>query len=157
MELAADRVALVQAGLERLAEQRGDITQAVLDRYYAEQAGARESFVHHGEGDLHGLEARMVSESIYLLLRWVEEPAAVRIDQASTIVHHNDTLKVGPRWYMGLVDAVLAIVLETVPEEAKQERATWMAIRSEIAAFIDSLRPEFLFAIDPPGLGQNGG
>ena len=99
----------------------------------------------------------MVSESIYLLLRWVEEPAAVRIDQASTIVHHNDTLKVGPRWYMGLVDAVLAIVLETVPEEAKQERATWMAIRSEIAAFIDSLRPEFLFAIDPPGFGQNGG
>ena len=157
MELAADRVALVQAGLERLAEQRGDITQAVLDRYYAEQAGARESFVHHGEGDLHGLEARMVSESIYLLLRWVEEPAAVRIDQASTIVHHNDTLKVGPRWYMGLVDAVLAIVLETVPEEAKQERATWMAIRSEIAAFIDSLRPELLFAIDPPGCGQNGG
>lgn len=155
MGSSADRVALVQAGLERLAEQRGDITQAVLDRYYAEQAGARESFLHHGEGDLHGLEARMVSESIYLLLRWVEEPAAVRIDQASTIVHHNDTLKVGPRWYMGLIDAVLAIVLETVPTGATHERETWQGIRSEIAAFIDGLRSEFLFAIDPPGFVHN--
>ena len=98
----------------------------------------------------------MVSESIYLLLRWVEEPAAVRIDQASTIVHHNDTLKVGPRWYMGLIDAVVAIVLETVPAQASPEREAWLAIRSEIAAFVDSLRSEFLFAIDPPGFDEIG-
>ena len=93
----------------------------------------------------------MVSESVYLLLRCVEEPVAARIDQATTIVHHNDTLDVGPRWYMGLIDAVLDILLEAA-EERPEELATWQAIRTEIARFIDSLRPEFLHTLDPQPL-----
>ena len=111
---AGDRLEVVHRGLERLAEERGDITQEVLERYYSDQPGARESFRQHGLNDVHGLEARMVEESVYLLLRWVEDPPATKIDQATTIVHHNDTLAVGPRWYMCLIDAVLAILLETV-------------------------------------------
>lgn len=147
MDAAIDRSALVRKGLERLAEERGDITAEALERYYASEPGARQSFERHGLGDVAGLEARMVSESVYLLLRWVEEPAAVRIDQASTIVHHNDTLDIGPRWYMGLIDAVLDILLEDT-ETRPEEHATWQAIRTEIARFIDSLRPEFLHTID---------
>ena len=147
MNATIDRAALVRAGLERLAEERGDITAEVLERYYAKLPDARQSFERHGLNDVSGLEARMVSESVYLLLRWVDEPVAVRIDQASTIVHHNDTLDIGPRWYMGMVDAVLEILLEA-SRERREEHAVWQAIRIEIARFIDSLRPEFLHAID---------
>jgi hypothetical protein len=151
MDATIDREALVREGLERLAEERGDITAEVLERYYAAQPDARQSFERHGLNDIAGLEARMVSESVYLLLRWVEEPNAVKIDQATTIVHHNDTLDIGPRWYMGLVDAVLDILVEAASDKP-EERAVWQAIRSEIARFIDSLRPEFLRTIDPQPL-----
>ena len=147
MNETIDRKALVHEGLNRLAEERGDITAEVLERYYASQPAARQSFERHGLNDVAGLEARMVSESVYLLLRWVEEPAAARIDQATTIVHHNDTLDIGPRWYMGLIDAVLDILLEAANEKPG-EHAAWLAIRAEIARFIDSLRPEFLHTID---------
>lgn len=151
MDETIDRGVLVHEGLERLARERGDITAEVMERYYAASPDARQSFERHGLNDVYGLEARMVSESIYLLLRWVEEPVAVRIDQASTIVHHNDTLDIGPRWYMGLIDAVLDILLEAA-EERPKEHATWRAMRTEIARFIDGLRPEFLQTIDPEPL-----
>ncbi len=147
MDAPIDRATLVRERLERLAEERGDITAEVLERYYAAQPDARQSFERHGLSDIAGLEARMVSETVYLLLRWVEEPGAVKIDQATTIVHHNDTLDIGPRWYMGLVDAVIDILLEAAVDRP-DERAAWRAIRSEIARFIDSLRPEFLHTID---------
>jgi hypothetical protein len=147
MDATIDREALVRESLKRLADERGDITAEVLDRYYRAQPDARGSFERHGLNDIPGLEARMVSESVYLLLRWVEEPVAARIDQATTIVHHNDALDIGPRWYMGLIDAVLDILLEAA-EERPEELATWQAIRTEIARFIDSLRPEFLHTLD---------
>jgi hypothetical protein len=151
MDATIDRGALVREGLDRLAQERGDITAEVLDRYYTAQPDARQSFERHGLNDIAGLEARMVSESVFLLLRWVEEPVAARIDQATTIVHHNDTLDIGPRWYMGMVDAVLEILIEAAGGRP-EERAAWQAIRSEIARFIDSLRPEFLHTIDPQPL-----
>jgi hypothetical protein len=154
MDATIDREALVRESLERLADERGDITAEVLERYYRAQPDARQSFERHGLNDTSGLEARMVSESVYLLLRWVEEPLAAQIDQATTIVHHNDTLDIGPRWYMGLVDAVLEILLEAA-ENRPAEQAAWQDIRSEIARFIDSLRPEFLHTLDPkPLLGS---
>ena len=49
---------------------------------------------------------------------------------------------------MGLVDAALEVLLETVPPEAVDEQAMWQELRREIALFIDSLRPEFLRTID---------
>jgi hypothetical protein len=143
-----DRAALAHASLERLAEERGDITADVLSRYYAAQPDARQSFERHGLSDVSGLESRMVSESVFLLLRWVDEPFAAKIDQATTIVHHNDTLDIGPRWYMGLVDAVLDVLLEAAGERP-EEQEMWRSIRGEIARFIDSLRPEFMRTIDP--------
>jgi hypothetical protein len=147
MDAPIDRAALVRESLERLAEERGDITAEVLERYYTAQPDARQSFERHGLGDIASLEARMVSESVYLMLRWVEEPGAAKIDQATTIVHHNDTLGIGPRWYMGLIDAVVDILLEAAADQP-DERAVWQTIRREIACFIDSLQPEFLHTID---------
>jgi hypothetical protein len=148
----AERVELAHAGLERLAAERGDVTAEVIARYYAAHPGARASFERHGLDDVAGLEARMVAETVYLLLRWTEDPRATMIDQGSTIVHHNDTLEVGPRWYIGLVDAALDVLLETVPVAALDERAMWADVREEIARFVDSLRPEFMRTIDPEPL-----
>jgi hypothetical protein len=142
------RTRLGLAGLERLAEERGDITAEALERYYVRMPEARRSFEYHGLDDVAGLEARMVSETVFLLLRWIEDRSATMIDQGSTIVHHNDALEIGPRWYMGLVDAVLEVLLETIPAGAEAERRLWSDVRGEIAVFVDSLRHEFVRIVD---------
>lgn len=151
MSRATDRALLVQSTLQRLADQRGDVTAEVLERYYRRMPDARASFEHHGLGDRAGLEARMVTESVFLLMKWTEDPRAAEIDQGTTIVHHNDVLEIGPRWYMGLIDAVIEIVVETLPAQARDERVIWRDLRQEIAGFIDGLRPEFMRpSRDPP-------
>lgn len=138
------RIALAETSLERLAETRGDVTEPVLAAYYARYPDARASFEHHGLGQTAELEGRMVAESLYLLLRWVEDPAAARIDHGTAIVHHNDTLLVPPHWYLGLIDAALEVLLANIPEAAAGERALWLEVRGQFAAFVDSLRGEFL-------------
>jgi hypothetical protein len=142
--VARDRSALAQRSLERLAEIGGDITEPVLEAYYREHPGARASFVHHGLGETAKLEGRMVAESLYLLLTWTENEAAARIDHGSAIVHHNDTMQIPPHWYLGMVDAVLEVLLATIPAEARDERAMWREVRGEFARFVQSLRAEFV-------------
>lgn len=137
------RAALAERSMERLVEKLGDITRPVLESYYQRHPGTRESFVEHGMGDTTELEGRMVTAAAFMLLQWAEDPFSTRIAQGTTISHHHDTLLVGPQWYLGLFDAVLDVLLPTIPDEAEEERSMWLEIRSEIAAYIESVRPEF--------------
>ena len=137
------KVDLAIASMERLAEQKGDITAEVLDLYYARFPDARDSFEYHGCGNTAELEGRMVNTAAFYLLEWAENASGVFIQQGTTIPHHHDTLLVGPQWYMGLIDAVLVVLLETIPAECSDEREMWLKIRSEIATMIEGFRPEF--------------
>lgn len=138
-----DRAALAERSMERLVEQVGDITGPVLDIYYARHPGTRQSFVHHGMGDTAELEGRMVTATAFMLLQWASDPYSTRIEQGTTIVHHNDTLVIGPQWYVGLVDAVLQVLHETIPPEADDERSVWQEVRREIVQFVETVRAEF--------------
>jgi len=141
--MAQDRIELATGSLTRLAEQRGDVTRPVIEAFYRHHPDARASFEHHGLGQTAELEGRMVAESVFLLLQWVEDPATARIDQGTAIVHHNDTLLIPPRWYLGLVDAALEVLFETLPVDAGDELALWLAVRGEYADFVEGLRSEF--------------
>lgn len=138
-----DRGALAELGFTRLAGAKGDITAEVIERYYRACPDARASFIHHGLGNAPELEGRMVSETAFLLMRWAADPSAAKIEQGTTICHHQDTLEVGPQWYIGLIDAVLETLLECIPAEAGDELAMWIEVRSEISDFIESIRHEF--------------
>ena len=139
-----DRLALAERSLERLADERGDVTGEVLAAYYARHPDARASFEHHGLGHTQLLEARMVSESLFLLLQWIESPSTARIDHGTAIPHHNDTMQVPPHWYLGLVDAALEVLLDSIPSDSGDEIAMWLAVREEFAGFVESLRNDFL-------------
>lgn len=139
----SDRAALAETSFARLAEEKGDITQQVIEQYYRACSGTRESFEHHGLDNVPELEGRMVTETAFLLMHWAADPAATRVEQGTTICHHQDTLEVGPHWYIGLIDEVLTVLFETIPVDADDERVMWRTIRAEIAAFIESVRPEF--------------
>lgn len=138
------RAELAERSLTRLAEQRGDVTAPILETYYTHHPDARASFEHHGLGQTAELEGRMVAESLFLLLTWVEDPATARIDHGTAIVHHNDTLHVTPHWYLGMVDASLEVLLESVPPDCTDELALWHEVRASFAAFVESLRSEFI-------------
>jgi len=135
---------IAERSLERLSLECGDVTAEVMKRFYRAFPDARASFIHHGLSDVAGLEGRMVAESAFLLLQWSESPQTARIDHGTAVPHHNDTLKVGPHWYLGMVDAFLSLLYETIPAEAPEERNHWENIRSEIVTFFDALRDEFL-------------
>lgn len=139
----ADNFELAIASMERFAEQKGDITVEALELYYARFPEARASFEYHGCGHTAELEGRMVNTVAFYLLEWIENPSGVFIEQGATIPHHHDTLLVGPQWYMGLIDAVLVILLETIPSGHGEEREMWLKTRSEIARMIEGFRPEF--------------
>jgi len=53
-------------------------------------------------------------------------------------------LHITPHWYLGLVDAALEVLLETVPPDCTDELALWREVRSSFAAFVESLRCEFI-------------
>ena len=142
MDLAA-RAEMAEASFDRLASERGDITTEVLSRYYARHPGARASFERHGLGNTAELEGRMVSSTAFLIMSWAEDPFGTRIAQGTTIVHHQDTLEVGPRLYMGLIDAVFEVLFETIPRANADEFAMWQQVRAEFAEFYESVRPEF--------------
>jgi len=142
--VTVDRSTLAERSFERLAEQQGDITQGVIDNYYRDNPGTRESFDFHGLGNRPDLEGRMVAETVFMLMQWAVDPAGTKISQGTTICHHQDTLHVGPHWYIGLIDAVLAALWTSIPQDAQDERDMWVEIRAEIAAFIESLRAEFI-------------
>lgn len=139
----SERAALAEASFERMAEAKGDITRAVIERYYRMLPDARASFEHHGLGNTAELEGRMVTETAFLLIKWAENPQVAKVEQGTTIVHHQDTLVVGPHWYMGLIDAVLGELFDTIPADAGNERQLWLQIRREIAEFVESVRCEF--------------
>ncbi|TNE59809.1 MAG: hypothetical protein EP341_01905 [Sphingomonadales bacterium] len=139
-----DRSMLAERSFERLAEIKGDITQAVLETYYRAHPDARASFEHHGLGNTAELEGRMVAETVFLLMQWAANPRNAQIEQGTTICHHHDTMEIGPRWYLGLIDAVLSELLDSIPATERDEVRVWESIRSEIAEFITSVRGEFI-------------
>ena len=141
-------VGIAERSLERLSVERGDVTVEVMKRFYHAFPDARASFIHHGLSDIAVLEGRMVAESAFLLLQWSENPQTARIDHGTAVPHHNDTLKVGPHWYLGMVDAFLTLLYETIPADAEEERSHWEKVRFEIVTFFGSLRDEFLMPDD---------
>ncbi len=76
-------------------------------------------------------------------MQWAEDPYSARIEQGTTIVHHNDTLEIPPRLYLGLIDAVLEVLFTTIPPHAERETTLWRRVRNEITQYIEQLRDEF--------------
>lgn len=135
-----EKTALLETSLERAADKLGDITDPVMNRYYAEHPGARESFREHGLGNTVKLEAEMVESVVYCLMTWLNRPEEIRIMFGSTVPHHEETLHVNSDWFSGLVDAAVHVINETIPEAQQDERALWEEIHKGINDLITDAR-----------------
>jgi len=128
---------LLYASLERAAEQLGDITPHVMDRYYAILPEARRHFRELHEWNQGALEGAMVEQTLYCLMEWFECPGEVEIILLTTVPHHLDTLDVPAELFAGLIDAVCETVVSTIPEQAVDELGVWDELLKAMHGLVD--------------------
>lgn len=139
MDLNA-KMNLLETSLERAADALGDITDPVMERYYAVHPRARASFREHGLGNTVKLEAEMVESVVYCLMNWLDRPQEIRVMFGSTVPHHEETLHVDSNWFTGLVDAATHVITETIPAAKQDERELWEEIHHGVNALIADAR-----------------
>ena len=134
------KLALIEHSLEREADALGDITAPLMARFYADHPAAEASFEHHGLGKRALLEAEMVGNVLYCLMTWFERPEEIRIILYDSVPHHQETLKVEPDWYEGMLYTGIDLIEATLPDDADDERAAWAAMRAGFAETIARAR-----------------
>lgn len=132
--------ALIERGLERAAQQLGDITPLVMREFYRRIPEAEASFRHHAPHDPHGLEAEMVGNTLHYIMRWHEAPMEIRIDMDTSVPHHRVALDVPPDWYRGMIEAAIDVILSSVPSSASDERAAWKQLRDQLVSLVERNR-----------------
>lgn len=133
----AEKMAVVDETLHRVAEEVGDITGSVMSLYYQRCPEALEAFETHARGHRAQLEGEMVERALYCLMYWFETPGEIEMSLAGSIPHHHDTLSVAPRWYSELIDATADVVVHTIPAENTRELAVWAELRGDLAKVIE--------------------
>lgn len=131
---------LLEESLERVVEQIGDITQPTMARYYDRFPAAMEAFERLWPGSRAQLEGEMVERALYCLMYWFESPGEIEIMLGGSVLHHNDTLRVPPEWYAGLVDATIDVIVATIPPGNGPELAVWDELRRELGGLVEQSR-----------------
>ncbi|MEQ1499053.1 MAG: hypothetical protein ABL914_10365 [Novosphingobium sp.] len=134
------RQPMIEAGLMRAAEALGDITQPVMDAFYARFPDARASFAHHSPRNPGSLEAEMVGNTLYYVMGWFENPIEARIAFDSSVPHHKVALNVPPDWYRGFIDAFLDVVEPAAAAEGPDEAAAWADLREGLVGLVERNR-----------------
>ena len=132
-----DRKDVVEGILERAAENAGDITAPVMALFYQRFPEAREMFAHHGSHRLYSLEGEMVEQALYCLMYWFQSPWEVEMVLMNSVPHHNDTLKVPPAVYQGLLTATSEVIRDTIPEGHDEEKTAWDELCDNLAGVIE--------------------
>jgi len=135
-----EKRSLLEASLERAAEAVGDITQPVMELFYRRFPEAGKSFEELWPGNRDKLEAEMVERALYCLMYWFQSPGEIEILLSGSVMHHNDTLKVPPEWYSGLIEATAEVIVATIPADQAGERAVWEELRRNLSDLVEQSR-----------------
>ena len=82
----------------------------------------------------------MVESVLYCIMNWLERPQEIRIMFGSTVPHHEETLRVSPDWFTGLVDAGVAVIGETIPASKTEERTVLQEIHTGLTNVVEEAR-----------------
>ena len=134
-----ERLVVIEAGLERAAEDLGDVTAPVMSEFYRRFPDARASFVHHMPASPDRLEAEMVGNALYYVMTWFEKPSEARIAFDSSVPHHRVALGVSPDWYRGFIEAFLDVV-EPAAVRDDHDRAVWQSLREGLVGLVERNR-----------------
>lgn len=151
-----ERRNLFNSSLERAANLLGDITPRVLELYFSRCPDALDAFEHHRPGSAARLQSEMVSQTLYCLMEWLENPLVVEILLMGTIPHHLTTLHVSPQHFLELIRATSHTIMATIPATANDERAVWEELQHDLEALFaegaQGLRLETVTLAMPAGV-----
>jgi hypothetical protein len=134
------RQTAIEARLERAAEVIGDLTDPVMQRFYADWPDARASFAHHAPHNPAKLEAEMVGNTLYYVMTWFESPVEARIYFDTSVPHHRVALDVPPDWFRGMIEALVDVVEAAVPARNASEAEAWHEMRAALVGLVERNR-----------------
>lgn len=123
--------------LEHVADQLGDITPLVMDRFYRDYPEARVLFVDLACGYPERLEASMVESALYCVMTWFERPAEIHIILAEAVPHH-ELLGVPVAQFIGLQVAVIDTIVSALPSDGTHDRALLVEIGAALTEVISA-------------------
>lgn len=137
MQVDLKKAALIEQIMYRAAEQIGDITAPVMERYYQRFPDAVACFEKLGNGDRGLLEGQMVENSVFCLMRWYESPFEVKVLISESLRHHEETLEIVFQWYIELIRMVSELIGETIPETHYEEQQAWQEVSAALTQVME--------------------
>ena len=110
----------VEDALTHVGDTVGDISAQVMARFYAMHPEMRAAFERLSLGKPRGLEGEMVEQIVFSLMELLHHPSEVRIMLQTTVPHH-EFLKVPTQCFNALIDCVVDVVLEELPQALKED------------------------------------
>jgi len=128
---------IVNAILERAAEQVGDITGPVLERFYQECPEAHQLFKLLFPLDPCRLEAEMVEQSLYCIMHWYTSPDEIEIILLESVPHHAQTLNISATVFKSLLHATTEVIRSTIPANHQTQIDVWDEAFTRLEAIIE--------------------
>ncbi len=128
--------------LELVAQERGDITEEVLDLYFKRYPQARQIFREAGSNNTElRLQQEMVESGLYCLMTYFERPTEVEIILLQTVPHHN-FLNIPTDYFCGLHDAIFDVIESATPMNYSKEKKSFQELRISLTEIIQSSSEE---------------
>ena len=132
-----EKLAVLEEILCRAAEQLGDITPIVLERFFARSPGSKALFDHHGGQNSKRVQADMVESVLYCLMVWFERRTEIEIMFGHTVPHH-EMLNISPDDFAGLLASTMEVIEQTIPASNTTQQAVWAELKTDLLALVSS-------------------
>jgi hypothetical protein len=134
---ATEKLAVVERILDDAADELGDPTPLVLERFHRAFPAGKALFCHHGGRNSSRMEADMVRSVLYCVMIWFERPAEVEIMFNHTIPHH-EMLNIDTGYFSGLLAATLDVIGETLPAGDETRQAVWSELETQLLVLVEA-------------------
>lgn len=111
---------LIHASLESAADKYGDITPMVYRDLFAKHPEAEALFCINGEQYKDDLQKKMVQDSLYGFLEYLDEPEEIDIVLKYTVPQHQ-SLGVPIKYFSALLQSVADVVCQAADESERAE------------------------------------
>ena len=128
---ATDELQLLDAIVERAAEQLGDVHPQILAYFFAQHPEAKQVFTHHGGAHQTSMQHAMVDWGLYCLFCWLEHtPEAKNVLTDAARQHKSKHIDL--EITHALMTSIFFIIGQSICDESSAERQLWNRLEAEI-------------------------
>lgn len=116
-----ENIKLMEQVLEYAAENVGDVTPIIIERYYKRYPEGKEAFKDHGFDRHMQVAQEMVDSALYCVMSWIERPREIKSIISDTVPHHR-SLKIPDELLESLLDVTYEVLNSGLPTSAEKEK-----------------------------------